>query len=243
MRAIAVLMIGLSLIAGLSACNKPAGGPAGEEAMQLGNAQAKVTVHEFASLGCPICAKWNNEAFPAFKAKYIDTGKVHYTLKEFSTGDAPVAAAGFLLARCAGKDQYFKVADAVFRQEAELLESNRNADKRARLIQIAGSIGMNEQQFDACVTDDKALSALNARSDKAGQEFHIQSTPTFIINGTSMEGFQTLAQLDAAISHAQAAAQGQAAPAAPAANTAPADATPANSTPANSTPANTAPAR
>ena len=108
MRAIAALLICLGL--GLAAC-KPSGGGgaggAGTDDMSLGNPAAKVTVMEFASLGCPICAKWNNEAFPAFKAKYIDTGKVHYVLKEFSTGDAPVAAAGFLLARCAGKEKYF----------------------------------------------------------------------------------------------------------------------------------------
>src|SRR5271166_1726144 len=98
MRAIAALLICLGI--GLAAC-QPAGGGGGGSAsgggampddMSLGSPAAKVTVMEFASLGCPICAKWNNDLFPAFKAKYIDSGKVHYVLKEFSTGDAPVAA-------------------------------------------------------------------------------------------------------------------------------------------------------
>ena len=81
--------------------------------MSLGNPNAKVTVAEYASLGCPICAKWNSDNFAAFKAKYVDTGRVHYVLKEMLTGDAPISAAGFLLARCAGKDKYFQVVDAV----------------------------------------------------------------------------------------------------------------------------------
>ena len=44
--------------------------------MALGSPTAPVTVIEYASVGCPHCADWNNEVFPAFKAKYIDTGKV-----------------------------------------------------------------------------------------------------------------------------------------------------------------------
>jgi protein-disulfide isomerase len=207
MRAIAALLICLGL--GLAAC-KPAGGGANgamPDDMSLGSPTAKVTVLEFASLGCPICAKWNNDMFPAFKAKYIDTGKVHYVLKEFSTGDAPVAAAGFLLARCAGKDKYFQVVDAVFRQEAELLESDRNAEKRDRLVKIAQSAGIPESQFDACTSNDDALKAFNDRVDAAAKKYNIDSTPTFIVNGKATTGYQDMAAMDKAIADAQAAAK------------------------------------
>ena len=207
MRAIAALLICLGL--GLAAC-KPAGGGANgamPDDMSLGSPTAKVTVLEFASLGCPICAKWNNDMFPAFKAKYIDTGKVHYVLKEFSTGDAPVAAAGFLLARCAGKDKYFQVVDAVFRQEAELLESDRNAEKRDRLVKIAQSAGIPESQFDACTSKDDALKAFNDRVDAAAKKYNIDSTPTFIVNGKATTGYQDMPAMDKAIADAQAAAK------------------------------------
>jgi protein-disulfide isomerase len=207
MRAIAALLICLGL--GLAAC-KPAGGGANgamPDDMSLGSPTAKVTVLEFASLGCPICAKWNNDMFPAFKAKYIDTGKVHYVLKEFSTGDAPVAAAGFLLARCAGKDKYFQVVDAVFRQEAELLESDRNAEKRDRLVKVAQSAGIPESQFDACTSNDDALKAFNDRVDAAAKKYNIDSTPTFIVNGKATTGYQDMAAMDKVIADAQAAAK------------------------------------
>ena len=206
MRAIAALLICLGL--GLAACNQGGGGAnAGQDDMSLGPASAKVTVMEFASLGCPICAKWNNETFPAFKAKYIDTGKVHYVLKEFSTGDAPVAAAGFLLARCAGKDRYFQIVDAVFRQEAELLESDRNAEKRDRLVKIAQSAGLTEAQFDACTGNDDALKAFNDRVEKAAKQYNIDSTPTFLINGKQLVGPPDMPAMDKAIADAQAAAK------------------------------------
>jgi protein-disulfide isomerase len=205
MRAVAALLICLGL--GLAACNQAPAAGAGQDDMSLGNPAAKVTVLEFASLGCPICAKWNADTFPAFKTKYIDSGKVHYVLKEFNTGDGPVAAAGFLLARCAGKDKYFQIVDAVFRQEAPLLESDQNAEKRDRLVKIAQSAGISEAQFDACTQDDKALQAFNDRATKASAEYHVDSTPTFIINGKSMTGDFDMATMDKAIADAQAAAK------------------------------------
>ncbi len=206
MRAIVALLICLGL--GLAACNKGGGGAnAGQDDMTLGPPTAKVTVLEFASLGCPICAKWNNDMFPAFKAKYVDTGKVHYVLKEFSTGDAPVAAAGFLLARCAGKDKYFQIVDAVFRQEAELLESDRNAEKRDRLVKVAESAGLTEAQFDACTGNDDALKSFNDRVEKAAKQYNIESTPTFVVNGKQYVGYQDMPTMDKAIADAQATAK------------------------------------
>jgi protein-disulfide isomerase len=206
MRAIAALLICLGL--GLAGCNKAGGGAnAGQDDMTLGPPTAKVTVLEFASLGCPICARWNNDMFPTFKAKYVDTGKVHYVLKEFSTGDAPVAAAGFLLARCAGKDKYFQIVDAVFRQEAELLESDRNAEKRDRLVKIAESAGIPEAQFDTCTGNDDALKAFNDRVEKAAKQYNIESTPTFVINGKQFVGYQDMPAMDKAIADAQASAK------------------------------------
>jgi protein-disulfide isomerase len=145
MRRLAAILLCAGLA--LAAC-KPGGGAGGGSASgagvhELGSPAAKVTVIEYASLGCPICALWNNTEFQGFKAKYIDTGKVHYIYREFLTGDAPVASAGFLLAHCAGKDKYFQVVDSVYRAVQPLLETDRNAEKRDALIKVAQSAGMS----------------------------------------------------------------------------------------------------
>ena len=211
MRRIASVLICIAAAFALASCGNnggggnatAGGGPGGlPEAMDLGNANAKVTVNEFASLGCPICAKWNNEVFQSFKAKYIDTGKVHYVFHEFLVGDQVVAANGFLLARCAGKDKYFQVADAVFRQEQPYLETDQNAAKSDALKKIAESMGMTDAQFQACVGNDAAIAALAARSDAAANQYHVESTPTFIVNGKSYVGFQDMAAMDKMIADA-----------------------------------------
>jgi protein-disulfide isomerase len=208
MRPIAAALALLGLALSLAAC-KPSGGPGGAATgdMSLGNPNAKVQVVEYASLGCPICAKWNNDNFAAFKTKYIDTGKVHYTLKEMLTGDEAVSAAGFLLARCAGKDKYFQVVDAVWRAEQDLLESGRGADERDRLFKVGESMGMTDPQINACINDDAALTALNKRINEGADAAKIHSTPTFVVNGKASEGYPPPGALEKAIADAEAAAK------------------------------------
>jgi protein-disulfide isomerase len=204
MRRFATLVTGLALALTLAACNKAGGGAVSQEDMSLGSPAAKVTMVEYASLGCPHCATWNNEVFPAFKAKYVDTGRVHYVLREALTGAASISAAGFLTARCAGKDKYFQVVDASFRA----MPNPEMADQpHETLLKIAQQVGLSDAQFEACIRDEKALTALNARWEKYVTDDKINSTPTFVINGKVYDkGELSMADIDAAVSQAEAAA-------------------------------------
>ena len=185
----------------LAGCSKSGGAGSVDTAdMTLGDPNAKVKIVEYASLTCSHCGKFNNEVFPEFKKKYIDTGKVHYTFKEFLTAPAEVAAAGFLTARCAGKDKYFNVVDALFHAQEEMFTSG---DMRGVLLRTAQSAGMTEEKFNACITDEAALKALNERVEKAIKVDKITATPSFIVNGKKVkDGEMTMAELDAAVAEA-----------------------------------------
>ena len=189
------LITALSLLA--AACSKAPTAATADD-MDLGNPQAKVTVVEYASVGCPVCGRWDQEIFPSFKAKYIDTGKIHYIFREMLVGgqqEVTVAASGFLVARCAGKEKYFAVNEAIFKNQQQAF-----AAPRETLEDIAKSVGMTEDQFNKCVNDEAAIKALNDRVERHGRDDHINSTPTFVINGKPLEpGYHTLAEMDAAI--------------------------------------------
>ncbi|HLK26216.1 MAG TPA: DsbA family protein [Caulobacteraceae bacterium] len=187
----------------VAGCQK-GGGAVTSDDMSMGNPNAKVTVIEYASVACPFCARFNNEVFPAFKAKYIDTGKIHYVFREMLVGDdneMAMAAAGFLMARCAGKDKYFSVVDAIFHGQQAIVQSG---DVRGGLQRIGEAAGLSDAQFNSCINDDNALKALNQRVQTYTTQDGIDSTPTFVINGKKQVGDPTLASLDAAIAAAQA---------------------------------------
>ena len=198
------LFMTLAVTLALVGCNKAAT-TATDEDMSMGSPAAKVTVIEYASASCPHCARWNNDVFPQFKAKYVDTGKVRYVYREFLTPPIEVASAGFLLARCAGKDKYFPVLDAIYRNQAQMYESG---DIRGGLLRIAQSMGMNEKQFNDCITSDDSLKALNDRVEKAQKDAKITGTPTFFFNGERYDkGEMSMAEIDAAYAKAAAAAK------------------------------------
>lgn len=166
----------------------------------MGNPAAKITVIEYASASCSHCAAFAMDVFPAFKAKYIDTGQVKYVFREVLTEPVQVAAAGFTLARCTGKQNYFKTLDGVFRAQREIYETQ---NLRTPLLKVALAAGLTEDQFMACLTDRASLDELNARVERIAKAGDFDSTPTFFINGKKLVGEHSLADLDAAIAAAK----------------------------------------
>ena len=174
-------------VASVSAAPAPAVGD-----MSLGSAKAKVTVIEYASMSCPHCARFNNNVFPAFRKKYIDSGKVRYVLREYLTQPVEVAEAGFLLARCAGKDSYFRVIDTFFHGQDEMYR----AGDAGPLIGSAGAVGgLSAPQIEACLSDDAARKALEDRVQGYATHENVESTPTFVVNGQKLPDLDHEVQL------------------------------------------------
>ena len=193
-------LIALAAAAALAAGGAMAAPAALPDDMSLGNPKAKIQVIEYASLSCPHCAHFNETIFAPFKAKWVDTGKARYTLKEMLTPPAQLAAAGFLLARCAGPPpKYFKVVDEVFRSQPRW----ETGKIKAVMVEIGAANGVTEAQFNACLGNEAAQDALNARAQRAAEVDGVDSTPTVFINGKRLDPLpQTPAEMDAAIAAA-----------------------------------------
>lgn len=194
------VLAGLATVAAAPAWTAPKAWPAAPGDMNLGNPRAPVHVIEYLSLSCVHCAHFNAEVFPAFKAKYIDTGRVFYTARELLTAPAQVAAAGVMMARCNGGKRYFPIIDQVLRSQSRW----QGGDIKAIFLEIARANGLSEAQFEACLVDEAGLQALENRVQYAVQTDKVNSTPTFFVNGVRLasDGVPELADLDAAITQA-----------------------------------------
>ncbi len=164
-------------------------GPLGDEA--IGSADAPVTIIEYASLTCGHCAAFHMQTYPALKEKYIDTGKVRFIMREFPLD--PLAAAAFMLSRCAGDGKYFGMVDLFFEKQADW---TRTDDPVAALLNLSKQAGFTQESFEACLTNQELLDGVNGVKDR-GAQFGVDSTPTFFVNGQVVRGAKTIGEFDA----------------------------------------------
>ena len=59
--------------------------------------------------------------------------------------------------------------------------------------------GIGHDAFESCLKDQKLYDQVNAERDKAGQQFKVDATPTFFINGAKHPGELTVQELDASL--------------------------------------------
>jgi protein-disulfide isomerase len=164
-------------------------GPLPEQSQ--GKADAPVTLIEYASMTCSHCANFDTKVYPTLKSKYIDTGKVRYIMREFPLD--PLAAAGFMLARCSGDDKYFAMVDVLFKMQSQWAFTN---DPLQGLLAIAKQAGFSEQKFNECLANQKLLDDIDAVRQRASDKFGVNSTPSFFVNGHPHRGEMTLDELD-----------------------------------------------
>ena len=163
-------------------------GPLGDEIQ--GQADAPVTIVEYASMTCPHCSHFHETTYPEMKKIYIDTGKVRFIFREFPLD--PLAAAAAMLARCAGKDKFFPLIDAFFAQQKDWVVQK----PLQPMFAIAKQAGFTQQSFDECLANQQLLTGLEEQRTRATQKFNVNSTPTFFVNGKTVRGALTPEELD-----------------------------------------------
>jgi len=163
-------------------------GPLGDQIQ--GAADAPVTIIEYASMTCPHCAHFHETTYPELKRKYIDTGKVRFIFREFPLD--PLAAAGSMLARCAGKEKYFPMVESLFSQQKDWVTQK----PLQPMMAIAKQAGFTQESFDKCLANQQMLDGIEASRTRASQKFNVNSTPTFFINGKIYRGALTVEELD-----------------------------------------------
>ena len=124
----------------------------------LGNADAPITVVEYASMTCGHCAHFHTTVFPALKEKYVDTGKVRFIMREFPLDN--LAAAASMLARCAGDGKPFPLISVLFAKQDDW--AFVKGDPRPELLKFAKQAGFTQESFEKCLTDQKLLDDITA---------------------------------------------------------------------------------
>lgn len=168
---------------------------------RLGRADARVRLEYWADFQCPYCATFAQQVIPQLELRIAD-GTVAVVHRDYAfLGNESVDAA--VAVRCAGREgRYWAMHDAVY---ASQVGENQGAFARARLQQIAASVGLDGPAFTACLDEREPLVEV-LDDTAAGVRTGIASTPTIDVNGTRMLGVTDVTRLLATIDAAAAGA-------------------------------------
>ena len=151
----------------------------------IGEENAPITIIEYASMSCSHCADFHNDTLAELKKEFIDTGKVKFIFRDFPFNYP--ALAGSMILRCVPQDVRYDYMNGLYKLQKNWVVRDNNKTN-SELYKIMQSGGMQQDEFDACLSD------LNMENDilegvmNAQREFNIKSTPTFIINGIIYSG-------------------------------------------------------
>lgn len=151
----------------------------------LGRADAPVTMIEYSSLTCPHCASFHRDTLPKIKEAYIDPGKVKLVFRDFPLGSLALAAA--MLARCADGEKYFGMLEVLFRSQETWARANNPIDELGRVARFGG---LSTADVNACLNQEALMRAIQSRAASGQDQFKIDSTPTFVIDGKIVKGAQ-----------------------------------------------------
>lgn len=158
----------------------------------------KVEIVEFSDFQCPFCQQFYNNAYKEIKTKYIDTGKVKLTFRQYPLpfhGSAQKAAEA---SECANKqDKFAAYHDVLFVKG----QSDGTGLAVTDLKQYAKDLGLNTAKFDACL-DNGETADIVKKDFEDGSKAGVNGTPTFFINGKKVVGAQPFTVFEAAIEEA-----------------------------------------
>lgn len=149
----------------------------------LGDANAPVTVIEYASFTCPHCSNFHKTTWPDVKKNYVETGKVKFVFRDFPFERVGMSVA--MLARCAGESKYYGFVETFMKLQDSWIKDSNPVEGAMKLAKLGG---LSHDDAMTCLENEALLDYILLGRQEAGSKFGIDSTPTFIINGQKVSG-------------------------------------------------------
>jgi protein-disulfide isomerase len=165
------------------------------EGRVLGDANAPVTVIEYADFQCPVCKRAVSSVVSKIEADYVQQGqvKIEFRMFPFIGQESFNAAQAAEAARDQGK--FWEYHDALFNAQGR---ENGGAFAYENLVELAREVGLDVALFEQTLGDNVHLESVQAEAD-AARDAGIESTPTFFVNGKKIVGAQPYEDFQAAI--------------------------------------------
>tara|TARA_R110000824_G_scaffold1647_8_gene8238 strand:- start:4947 stop:5690 length:744 start_codon:yes stop_codon:yes gene_type:complete len=172
----------------------------------MGNPDAPIKLVEYMSITCSHCKDFGEQAFAPLRDTYVESGRVSFEIRNFVRDPLDLSAA--ILSRCGGEAPFFPLTEQALSNQAAMFEKAQamgestysdilKSSPETRFVRLAEQLGLisffqqrgiSEDQAKACLADTETAETLMNGTQKAAEEFNIEGTPTFLLNGQKIEG-------------------------------------------------------
>lgn len=163
----------------------------------LGRADAPLTIDLYEDFQCPACRRWGETVFPSLAANELADGRARLVFHDFAFIGPESMAAARAGQAAARQNRFWDLWAALYASQGP---ENAGTITSARLMAMAGSLGMDTTRFGADMGSSGAGMAVDA-STADGHRLGIDSTPTLVVGGRRLVG-ASYVELAAAIADA-----------------------------------------
>ncbi|MBS0476965.1 MAG: thioredoxin domain-containing protein [Proteobacteria bacterium] len=176
-----------------------------EGGYRMGNPDAPIKLVEYGSLTCPHCADFAAKSAADLRDTFIASGRVSFEFRNFIRDAIDLTATQ--LTHCGKPEQFFTLTDQIFANQKSFFDKAQGAGKQAQdaafnqepakrgpaigtltgLTDFAVARGLTKDQANACLSDLPKAEAMAAQVTKQADQFDIQGTPTFLVNGSKVD--------------------------------------------------------
>ena len=150
-----------------------------------GSVDAKVKIVVFESLTCSHCANFHQNTLPQLVEEYVNTDKIKIVFRDFPLNYP--ALMGSMILQCIDKEIRYEYLSALFILQSQWVNPEIEITKK-ELFKIMQTGGMTKNQFNECLGNTDLEQKILQGLIEVKNEFNIGTTPSFLINGTLVEG-------------------------------------------------------
>ena len=152
----------------------------------MGDPNAPITIIEFSDFQCPFCARFHTQTLPSILDEYIDQGKVKLVFRDFPIQSIhPNALPASIAAECANDQNKFReMHDILFEKQNEWNKID-TAKALSLFSQYALDFGINQEEFDSCLTSGKHISEIQ-KDLEDGRNYGVSGTPGFFVGNDEL---------------------------------------------------------
>jgi len=177
----------------------PAGG------FVMGNPAAKVKLVEYGSLTCPHCRRFDIDGATPLIASYVRSGRVSWEFRSFLLNGYDIPAT--LTAACNGPASFFPMLRALYAAQPEWIarmqaippermaaiqklpppQQFRAIGDAAGFPALAAAHGVAAAKIETCLANQPQAERFVKATADASKRLKVNSTPTFLVNGATVD--------------------------------------------------------